>query len=102
MPDLIILTDKELDELRARYTWQEPPPCPVCQQPLDMVDSGGDGPATFRCASEDARSASKSGVALTDAIEHYRRSQWRQSRASDNRVVAVIEEVRALRAKSRG
>jgi hypothetical protein len=97
MVDVIALTEQELDELQGRYTWQDPPSCRVCRQPLDMTDSGGDGPATFACTSDEARVAGKDGERLTRATVHFSRSQWRQPHKSDNRVIALIAEVRQLR-----
>jgi hypothetical protein len=95
--DLIILTGDELDELEARYSWVEPPPCRCCLQPLEQANSGGSSPATYACSSQEARLIGKTGIAFEVAKEHYVASKWQQPWKDDLRVVAVIQELRDLR-----
>jgi hypothetical protein len=101
MPDLITLTREELDALEIDYTWADPPPCRICSQPLQMTDTGGEnGRARFACTSVDARLLGKDRDAFKRALRHYHESQWQQPRQQDQRVVAVIRELRELRAQS--
>ena len=91
------VTDELLAALAFRYA--EPRACPVCGAPLHVVDSRG---MKMTCTS-DAASPYKdkyeaAGVTWKEASNHWHDSIMYNPPPGDLRVVALVAEIRKLRA----
>lgn len=83
----------DLEALEKRYTAETVPPCIVCGGELSIQRMGG-GAATKYAHS------SPPGVSARQWGDHYEQSAWVQYRAGDSQVLALIAEVRRLRAEA--
>lgn len=91
------VTDALLDELAFRYA--EPRICRVCGAPLHVVDSGD---MKMTCSSDAAspfrRGQEAAGVTWQEAADHWHESIMYDPRPGDLDVIALVAEVRKLRA----
>jgi hypothetical protein len=96
------ITDEVLAELERRYASWQPRPCRICGAPLKMVDSGaswrGVG-AKYACTSPEADAVNSAPGSYDRALAHYQGSRTdAPSLTGDARVLALVAEVRRLRA----
>lgn len=90
-------TDDDLDHIELRYSTPRVPPCPVCKGPVELTDAPR-GAEWFRCVEADRL--------LREATSQEAWRHWRDSlhartadRHDDPAVVALVAEVRRLRAR---
>jgi hypothetical protein len=104
------VSDQELpevtEELLAAMEWRyaEPRSCRVCGAPLTIGSSGGPGGIRMSCSS-DAASPLKykheaAGATWKEALDHWRDSTVYNPTDGDQRVLALVAEVRRLRAEA--
>ncbi|WP_454912925.1 hypothetical protein [Variovorax gossypii] len=86
------LTEKDLQELEARYRATDVPACRVCGAPLVCVASGGGSPTRYACSTQES-------VKRPVDWEHYERSRWEdRHQGGDSRVMDLVASYRRLAA----
>lgn len=79
--------------LRARYTAEPVPPCPVCGARLGIASMGGGNATVYACSSDAARASVLAPYGTGDG--HYNRSRWTQFRPGDEGVLAALDALEA-------
>lgn len=91
------VTGEMLDALEYRYA--DPPRCAVCEEHLKLMDARG---MKYACPSDAASPLAgrheKAGVTSKEALDHYRNSVRYGPPPGDPAVIALVAEVRRLRA----
>ncbi|MCK0441083.1 hypothetical protein MUG78_16915 [Gordonia alkaliphila] len=90
-----------LDELVEQYTPIPVPPCRICGADLEIERLSSGQPTRYVCPVAN-RQSKKAGINDLPALDHYMASQDWHTDDSDLRVVALVAEVRALRAAADG
>lgn len=86
-----------VERLRARYTADVPPPCPVCGGELSIAQAGGGQATIWACSPYESdpdnpgHNRPKEGRSLGDDGGHYSRSRWTQYRSGDQDVLDLLD-----------
>lgn len=96
-------TDADLDAIVRRYTPEKIPPCRVCGGALSIAHCGGGIPTVWACSGLEPDPAHpecyRNAPGRKCADEHYVQSEYTQYRHGDPDVLALVAEMRRLRAE---